>query len=114
MAYDSVPVLVGDPLQLRLDMTLDGSPWDDVADYEPRAQVRKAAGSMTVVGEFTITADGASLLLVLETADLDAGNYFTDVEFLDPDIEDPNLARFTWPGPGEDRLKLVVTSDVTR
>lgn len=111
---DPIPVLRGDPLVLTVSMVKDGDPWTDVGDYAPVAQVRKRASSPTIVAEFDIVCDDDVMTMTLLTGDLEAAEYVTDVEFTDPTEDNPELARFTWPGPGEDRIVLNATLDVTQ
>ena len=111
MTSQTFPVLRGDPLTIRLaNLTLDGSPWADVADYDPVAQVR-ASERGPVVAEFTVTYDAGDLVFDLaDTEPLDQSLYLFDVEFVDPATSRP----FTWPPAGQPRHRLTVSSDITR
>lgn len=107
-----IAVLRGDPVVLVVILTKDDAPWTDVADYTPQAQVRRAP-DLEVVATWDLTFASNVMTMTLRTSNLREGPYVTDVEFTDPNELDPELAVFTWPGPGQERLTLEVSNDVT-
>lgn len=114
VAYDPIEAVRGEPITLLVNLTKDGDPWTDAADWLPEAEVRSVADALKVAGTWDITFDGAAMTMVLKTIDMADGDYVTDVDFYDPDIEDRDLARITWPGAGAERLSIALTADVSR
>lgn len=110
MAYN---VMRGEPLTLVVTLDLDGDSDWNIEDWRPEAQLRREADNVRVAATWAITSDINVMTMVLVTTDLD-GSYVADVDFYDPDIEDPDLARVTWPGADSDRIEVVVKPDVSR
>lgn len=116
-------VVRGDTLtyNVTLDITIDGTPVDDLTDWAPVCQFRTftesssfVAPAMTVVGTVCSFALTAAI-----TAEMRAGEWVWDVQVTDPDA-DEGLGTYTWPPAVDDdgnqapRKSLLVAPDVAR
>lgn len=116
-------VVRGDTLtfDLTLDITIDGTPVDDLTDWAPVCQFRTGTESSSFVAPaMTVDATVCSFALTsTATAEMTAGEWLWDVQVTDPDA-DEGLGVYTWPPAVDDdgnpmpRKTLLVAPDVAR
>ena len=116
-------VVRGDTLtfDLTLDITIDGTPVDDLADWEPVCPFRTGTESSSFVAPaLTVAGTVCSFALTSPTtAEMTAGEWLWDVQVTNPDA-DPGLGTYTWPPAVDDdgnrapRKTLLVVPDVSR
>ena len=118
---EAIELLRGDSLVWTVTFWRDTArtiPWDDIASFAPRVQVRadtEAPDSLALVPALSIV--GAVLTLALtrtQSALLKPGvAYVWDVQLTDPEAAE-GLGDFTWPPAPEPRCTIEVGADVTR
>ena len=113
-------VAKGGYVRVRLTWTKNNAPWNDVADYSPRAEIRERPGA-DVITTWDISYDEESpsvmILTLPETKSvlLEGARLLWDVRFTKPEEEEPveALRPFYWPPADRERKKLYVTGTIT-
>ncbi len=113
-------VVIGGYVRVRLTLTKDGQPWDDVADYEPTAEIRRRPKSpVLTTWDITYDPDDAHIMILTlpkeKSEILSSGQCVWDVRFVKPAGEDDPVEAFWYPSADDlNRLTLDVVQPATQ